>query len=62
MQDVFKSSLPECKPSAHDCNPKAAEVKTVVSRVQDQPQLHEIDLTLENKTKARFFLNNKKIK
>lgn len=55
MQDVFKSSLPECKPSAHDCNPKAAEVKTVVSRVQDQPQLHEIDLTLENKTKARFF-------
>lgn len=31
------------------------EVKTGVSQVQDQPQLHEIDLTLETKQKPDFF-------
>lgn len=56
MQVVFTSSLLECKPSAeaHNCNPKTAEVKTGVSRVQDQPQLHEILPYKTNKNQIIF--------
>lgn len=67
MQDVFKRSLQECKPSimAHNYNPKTAEVKTGVSPVQDQPLLHEILPYKKtnkriNKKKTQIFLNNKK--
>lgn len=44
----LKVLFQKCKASAvaHNCNPKTTEVKTGVSQVQDQPQLHEIELTL----------------
>lgn len=63
MQHVSQSSLQECKPSimGHNCNPKTAEVKTGVTPVQDQPQLHEIlpYLKKTNKQKTDPFKNNK---
>lgn len=58
MQDVLKSSLPECKLGtvAHICNPKTAEVETGVSGIQDQPQPHEILLVSMKQKKPVDFL------